>query len=218
MRILAVDTTTPCGSVAFLSGEAEGEVRLRPVENHSSRLVPAVVFLLEGLGLTPADVEAYVVATGPGSFTGLRIGISTVQGLALGTGRPCLGIPALDALAARMLGCAPCLVAMMDAWRGEVFTRVWDASGQPLGPAAVEPPESLLARVPDAAAFLGDGAVRYREQILTRRPRAVLPERGLFLAATLARLAAPRFTAGEGGPPELLRPLYLREAAIRRPA
>ena len=218
MRILAVDTTTASGSVAFLSGDAEGEVRLRPVENHSSRLVPAMAFLLEGLGLVPADVEAYVVATGPGSFTGLRVGISTVQGLALGTGRPCLGIPALDALAARMRGCAPCLVAVMDAWRGEVFTSVCDASGQPLGPALVEPPESLLARVPDGAAFLGDGAVRYREKILARRPRAVFPERDLFLAATLARLAAPRLAAGEGGPPEWLRPLYLREPDIRRPA
>jgi tRNA threonylcarbamoyladenosine biosynthesis protein TsaB len=218
MRILAVDTTTQRGSVALFAGDVEGELRQRSALGHSSRLVPAIALLLEGLGLEPVDVDAYVVATGPGPFTGLRVGIGTVQGLGLASGRPCLGISALEALAARMRGCAPYLVPVMDAWRGEVFSLVCDAEARPLGPPRVEAPESLLARVPEDVAFLGEGAERYRVEILARRPRAVFPERGLFLAATLARLAAPRLAAGEGRPAEELRPLYLRDADIRRPA
>lgn len=217
MRILAVDTTTARGSVALLAdGDVVAELRLASPEGHSSRLLPAVEFLLARLGLRPAEVDGFVVATGPGSFTGLRVGISTVQGLALGLGRPCLGLPALDALAARIKGMAPCLVALMDAYRGEIFGGVYDAEARLQGPLVAEVPAILLERVPPLAAFLGDGADRYRAEIRALRPLALFPDRSLFLAGTLARLAAPRFAAGEGVAPDALRPLYLREADVRK--
>jgi tRNA threonylcarbamoyladenosine biosynthesis protein TsaB len=195
-----------------------GEVRLASPEGHSRRLLPAVDFLLQSLGLRPGDIDAFAVTTGPGSFTGLRVGLSTVQGLALGAGRPCLGLSALDVLAARVAGAAPALVALMDAYRGEVYGGVYDAEGRPSAPASVERPEALVARMPEAAAFVGDGAQRHRELIASLRPRAVFPVRSLFLAGTLGRLAAPRLQRGEGVAPAALRPLYLREPAIRKPA
>ena len=217
--MLAVDTTTPRGSVALVSGgEVLGEVRLRSAARHSHSVMPAIAFLLEALGLGPAEVEAFAVAAGPGSFTGLRIGISTVQGLALASGRPCLALCALDVLAARMRGAAPCLVPLIDAYRGEVYAGVYDTEGRPLGSWRVEAPGSLVAGLPDDAAFLGDGAVRYRDQILGLRPLARFPGRSLFLAGTLGVLAEPRLQAGEGGPAEGLRPLYLRSPHIRPPA
>ena len=80
MRVLAVDTTTERESVALVSqGEVVGEVRLRRAEHHSRRLLPAIELLLQNVGVSPAEVEAYAVTVGPGSFTGLRVGISTVQ-------------------------------------------------------------------------------------------------------------------------------------------
>lgn len=218
MRVLGLDTTTSRGSVALLDGnELLGEVRLAAPDSHSGRVLPAVDFLLRGLGLEPVDLDAFAVAIGPGSFTGLRVGIGTVQGLALGSGRPCLGIPALDALAARIRGGAPCLVAMMDAYRGEVFAARYDGEARRQGPMLAEAPQVFLERVPELAAFIGDGAERYRAEILHRLPKASFPARSLYLAGTLARLAAPRLAAGEGIPPASLQPLYLREADLRKP-
>jgi tRNA threonylcarbamoyladenosine biosynthesis protein TsaB len=218
VRVLAVDTTTERGSVALAEDDTvRGEVRLLSPDGHSRRLLPAVEFLLGSLGLRPAEVEGFAVTTGPGSFTGLRVGLSTVQGLALGSGRPCLGMSALDVLAARIAGAATVTVAVMDAYRGEVYARVYDGAGRPSGPPSVEAPEALLARVAGGAAFVGDGVERYRELFLSR-PGAVLPARGLYLAGTLGRLAAPRLRAGEGTAPAELRALYLRAPDIRKPS
>lgn len=215
--MLAVDTTTERGSVALAEdASVRGEVRLACPDGHSRRLLPAIEFLLGSLGLGPRDVEGFAVTTGPGSFTGLRVGLSTVQGLALASGRPCLGMSALDVLAARVAGAAPATVAMMDAYRGEVYGAVYDGSGRPSGPPGVERPETLVARAPETAAFIGDGAERHRALIRSLRPRAIFPPRSLFLAGTLAVAAAPALARGEGVAPSELRPLYLREPDIRR--
>ncbi|HEV8254322.1 MAG TPA: tRNA (adenosine(37)-N6)-threonylcarbamoyltransferase complex dimerization subunit type 1 TsaB [Vicinamibacteria bacterium] len=219
MRVLAIDTTTACGSVAVVAGAAVlGEVRLTAEGGHSRRVVPAVEFLLGSLDLAPRDLEGYAVTVGPGSFTGLRVGISTTQGLALASGRRCLGFSALDVLAARIRGAAPALVAMMNAYRGEVFAALYDAEARPCGPPVVSAPEVFIERLPPRAAFLGEGAELYRSRILSLRPEAIFPERSRFLAGTLGLVAEPRLAAGEGSRPDELRPLYLREAEIRKPA
>jgi tRNA threonylcarbamoyladenosine biosynthesis protein TsaB len=216
--VLAVDTTTERGSVALAEGgELRGEVRLASPDGHSRRLLGAVEFLLGSLGLRPGDIDGFAVTTGPGSFTGLRVGLGTVQGLALASGRPCVGLSALDVLAFRVAGEAPATVAMIDAYRGEVYGAVYDRDGRPAGPAAVERPESLVARAPEEAAFFGDGAQRHRALIRSLRPRAVLPSRSLFLAGSLAAMSEAAFARGEGVAPGALRPLYLREPDIRLP-
>jgi tRNA threonylcarbamoyladenosine biosynthesis protein TsaB len=217
MRVLAVDTTTARGSVAVVEGDAvRAEVRLVSPEGHSARLLPAIATALESLRFGPADLEGYAVTVGPGSFTGLRVGISTVQGLALASGRACIGLPALDVLAALIVGTADTLVAMIDAYRDEVYAGVYDRAGRPMGPPFVAPPERAIEGVSGAAAFVGDGADRHRERIAARHEGALFPARELFLAGVLGRLAAPRLGAGEGVEPEALRALYLREADIRR--
>jgi len=217
VRVLAVDTTTARESVALAQGGfVLGEVRLQPA-THSVRLLPSVAFLLEGLGLSPADVDGYAVAAGPGSFSGLRVGISTVQGLALASGRPCVGLSALDVLAARAAGTADVVVALMDAYRGEVYGGIYDREGRPHGEPLAAPLTALLETVPGRAAFIGDGADRYRSEIAASRPEAVFPRRSLFLAGTLALLGETALSAGRGIPPSELRPLYLREASIRKP-
>jgi tRNA threonylcarbamoyladenosine biosynthesis protein TsaB len=215
--VLAVDTATPRASLALVrSGEVLGEIRLSSEASHSSQVLPAVEFLLDSLGVVPRAVEGYAVSLGPGSFTGLRIGISTVQGMALASNRPCLGVSTLDLLAVRIRGAAKSLVAVMNAYRAEVFGCLYDARARPLGPPSVETPERLLDRVPAAAAFFGDGAALYRTQIESACKGAVFPERSLFLAGTLARLAEVRLEGGEGVAPEQLRPLYVREPSIRQ--
>ena len=219
MRVLAVDTTTARESVALAEGGLVlGEVRIRAVDNHSTRLMPSIAFLLESLGMKPADVEGYAVAAGPGSFTGLRVGIGTVQGLALGSGRPCASLSSLDALAARAASSAEWIVAVMEAHRGEVFVGTYDAEARRRAEPVAAPLAALLERVPDGAAFIGDGAERYREQITAARPGAVFPRRSLFLAGTVAVMGEAVLAAGGGRPASELRPLYLREADIWKPA
>jgi tRNA threonylcarbamoyladenosine biosynthesis protein TsaB len=185
---------------------------------HSKRLMPAVAFLLDGLGLSAADVEGYAVAAGPGSFTGLRVGLSCVQGLALASGRSCLGLCTLDVLAARIAGAAPTLVAAMDAYRGEVYACVFDAEGRRRGEPMTALPETAFAGLPAGAAFIGDGAVRYRAEIRAQVPDARFPSRSAFLAGTLGLLAEPVLEAGGGVAPAALRPLYLRGTGAAAPS
>jgi tRNA threonylcarbamoyladenosine biosynthesis protein TsaB len=217
--VLAVDTSTDRESVAVVrGGEVLGEVRLRAGDGHSRRVLPAVDFLLGGLGLGPRDLMGFAVTQGPGSFTGLRVGLSTVQGLALAAGTPCIGLCTLDVMAARVAGRAACVAAMMDAYRGQVFGALYDGAGRLVSERVAEDPRAFLARLPEEALVIGDGARRYAELVAEVRPRVAVARDDLFLAGTLGRLAAPLLAAGEGVPPGELRPLYLRGADIRPPA
>src|SRR5262249_49790136 len=163
-----------------------------------------VAFLLDGLGLAAPGLGGFAVAVGPGSFTGLRVGIATIQGLALGAGLPCVGIPALDVLGERGRGAALHVVALMDAYRGEGFGAVADAGARLVGERRVASPDAFLAGVPPEAAFLGDGVAKHREQIAAACSGARFVDRSLFLAGTLARLGVRRIGAGEGIAPDQL--------------
>ncbi len=216
MRVLALDTATERESVALVDGGVvRGEIRLLAPDAHSRHALPAIAFLLQSLSVAPRDVDGYALTIGPGSFTGLRVGLGTVQGLALASGRPCLGVCTLDALAARIAGAADRLVAVMDAYRGEVFSAVYDRDGRSLGEPVRGAPEALAEHVPDGAAFVGEGALRYADVIRAARPRAAFPSVELFLAGTVGRMAEPRLAAGQGVAAGALRPLYLRDADIR---
>jgi tRNA A37 threonylcarbamoyladenosine modification protein TsaB len=121
-------------------------------------------------------------------------------------------------IAARVAGEGETLVALMDAWRDEVYGAVYDADARRLAGPVVETPEAFLARVPaEGAVFAGDGARRYRERIARVRPTAAFSRRSLYLAGSLARLAEPRLMGGEGVGPEALRPLYVRGADAKLP-
>lgn len=216
MRVLAVDTTSARGSLAVVEGdEILGELRVSAPTGHSTRLLPGIAFLLDSLGLAPSDLDGFAVTSGPGSFTSLRVGMATVQGLALGAGRPSLSVSALDVLAARIAGSADTLVALMNAYRGDVFAGFYDRDARPRGPAVLAAPGGIVERCPADSAFVGDGVDPCREAILAGVTGAVLVDRSLYLAGTLGRMAARRLAAGEGEPPDQLRPLYIREADVR---
>lgn len=219
MRIVAVDTTTPGGSVALWEdGEARAEVRVVAADRHSRWLVRAVELVVEGPGLTAKDVDAWAVATGPGAFTGLRVGLSTVQGLALASSRPAVGLSSLDVLATLACGSAATIVVLVDAFRDEVYAGVYDGAARPAGPCSVGPVEGVLERLTGPVAFVGNGAGRFRARIQSRLPEATFPFYDPWLAVALARLAAARLAAGERMDPAALRPLYLRGADIRKAA
>lgn len=214
MRILAVDTTSALGSVALVEGLVlVGEAQLTGADTHSVHLLPAIERLLTVFGIDPMGVDAFAVAVGPGSFTGLRVGLSTVQGLALAAGRPCLGVCVLDVFAAAAGGTA---VALRDAFRGEVYWAEYDASGRPCAAPRVGPIDEVLRHVSGDASFVGDAVATHRAAITQRFPEARFPSFPAFLAASLGLWAEPRLRSGLGSGPESLRPLYVRGADFRK--
>jgi tRNA threonylcarbamoyladenosine biosynthesis protein TsaB len=218
VRVLAVDTSSPRGSLAVAGPEGVlAEARVVTADGHSRWLLPAVAALLQGLGLEAGGLDLFAVTTGPGSFTGLRVGLGSVQGLALASGRPCVGVPTLDVLAASAAGSSGTIVALIDAFRGEVYSGVYDAAGSLRGGRTVGPLAAVLEGLPTGAAFVGDPAREQREAVLKAVPGAVFPDWARFLAPTLAAVAVRVASGGGTVSPSELRPLYLRAADIRPP-
>jgi tRNA threonylcarbamoyladenosine biosynthesis protein TsaB len=220
--ILAVDTTTRRGSIALLdAGEPIAELRFESEASHSQRVMPGIAFLMQSLELRAEDIDGYAVALGPGSFTGLRVGIATVQGLALARGTPCFGASTLDILAHRVRGAAETLVTAMDAHRGELYVGVYGRDAEAREPPRVISPDQLrTAWVSSggAPALFGDGVERHRAALRKSYPEALFPERSLFLAGTLGRMAAPILAEGGGCGPTDLAPVYVRAPTISRAA
>jgi len=214
MLVLALDTTTRLGSVALRRDGALLEVETGdPALTHGQRLPGDVMRLLQRQRLHPADVDLFAVASGPGSFTGLRIGIACMQGLAFANRRQVAGISALDALRATVHESAQ-VAAWMDAQRGEVFSALYEGDDCIDGPSA-EKPEDVLARwrrrlSDDAIIFVGDGALHYAKTIGQFFADAAIPESVPSLAPTIATLAEAQSTAGLTTSPDAIRPLYVR--------
>ena len=215
MRVLAVDTTSPRGSVAVAGPEGVlAEARIVATEGHSRWLLPAVEALLGGLGLSASALDLFAVTTGPGSFTGLRVGLGSVQGLALASGRPCVGLPTLDVLALAAAGSSGTIVALVDAFRGEVYSGVYDAIGSLRRPFGVSPLAAVLPGLPHGTAFVGTPALDHREAIRAAAPGAVFPASVDFLAAPLAKAALRLAASGNTVSASGLRPLYLRGVGV----
>lgn len=125
--VLGIETATPHGSVA-LYGEkgVVGELILLNERSHSEKLLPSIDILLKTVGLTPSDLSAVAVSKGPGSFTGIRIGVAAAKGLALSLGIPLYGIPSLEVLATNAAPGRGLVRPVIDARRREIFTALYD--------------------------------------------------------------------------------------------
>ena len=217
--LLTLDTSTPAGSVAISRGEhLLGEVLLETGANHTDRLLQTIHQLLADLGLGVGEMDAFGVVLGPGSFTGLRVGIATVKGLALATGRPAAGVSSLATLAAGLPFVRFPVCALLDARKKEVYAGLFDCRHgrpQPLEAEVAVPPERLLARLTADTVFVGNGAEVYRTLIIRHLgPHAHFAPWPLVAprAALAALLVLDRLRAGEGGGGEALLPRYLRLA------
>ncbi len=168
MLVLALDTTTRAGSAALVrDGAVLVEQPGDPARTHGQRLPLDLMRLLDRAGARLDDVDLFAVAAGPGSFTGLRVGIATVQGLAMAGNRRVVPVSALEALARAGGNGVDPVAAWMDAQRGEVFAALYAPDGASLliDPSS-EPPERTIGRwLPNLTGrerFIGDGASRYR--------------------------------------------------------
>lgn len=126
MKILALDTTAAVASVALCDDETLlGEITLNHGNTHSESLLPSIEFLLRRFPLTPKEIDLFAVSQGPGSFTGVRIGISTIKGLAFGTDTPCIGVSTLEALALNLCDTDGLVCPVMNARRQQVYTALF---------------------------------------------------------------------------------------------
>ncbi len=225
MLILAVDTTTPGGSVALLDEVALlGEANLESAATHSARLFRSIDFLLGALGKDIKDVDAFAVAAGPGSFTGIRIGVGAVKSLAFASGKPVAPVSTLLALASKLASDATPLVGpLLDAKKGEIYAGLFEARDGDLVeivPQGAYDPEAFFARLPAgrAIAFAGSGVTAYRAGIVARvGDQARFPERSRFIAAEVGRIGAGLLRVGKGVDAASLEPLYFRRSQAEEP-
>jgi len=217
---MAVETSTLAGGVALLDGERLiGEYLLDVRVTHSERLMPAIDRLLRDAGWTTASLEGLAVAVGPGSFTGLRIGLSAVKGLAWALGLSVAAVPTLDALAASLpfaaLPVCPVLRASKNEvycsryqWDGATMRREWDYLALS--------PEALASRLSEPTILLGDST----HVVTSRHARVAPPHRRMPSAAAVGVLGLARFHAGQVVSAGELSPFYLRppEAELKRRA
>ena len=217
---MAVETSTLAGGVALLDGERViGEYLLDVRATHSERLMPAIDRLLRDAGWTTASLEGLAVAVGPGSFTGLRIGISAVKGLAWGLGLEVAPVPTLDALASLLPFAALPVCPVLDARKNEVYCSLYHWDGATMSREweyLAIAPEALSARLTGPTILLGDGA----HAIASRHARLAPPHRRLPAASAVGALGLARFRAGQVVSARELSPFYLgpSQAELKRGA
>ena len=216
MRLLFVDT---CGAMAGVAvadgGKILAESNLILDRRMSARLLAVIQSLLTETGMTVADLEGIGVACGPGSFTGVRIGMATVKGMALAAGVPVAGVSSLALLAANLPHARYNVCALMDARKQEVYAGSFRCESIPvaISPETVLPPGLLLDGIMERTIFVGDGATVYRELIADRcgdLATFVPPFSNYPRGACGVTLTRAAFLAGKGMTPEQLESVYIR--------
>ena len=220
--LLAVETASRRASAALLRGaELLAEERAAAGRNGAESLLPCIDAVLTAARLELAAVAGFALSIGPGSFTGLRVGLATVKGLAFGIGRPVAAVPTLAVLARGAPPSADPVVALLDAQRGEVYAAHFPPGGaEPAEPVeAVYTPDELAERLPERCLLVGEGVALCGERLRELRgPGVALGPSGDPRAADVGRLGQQLLDGGGGRDAAELVPRYVRraEAEVRR--
>lgn len=228
MKILALDTSTPSGSVALLEGDRIiAEWTLSSAQTHNRRLLLSIDSLLRLPPWQIEQIDLFAATVGPGSFTGIRIGLTTAKTLAWSLDKPFVGIVSLDALAAPFRFTQYPVCALIDARKKEVFSAVYQPQYPDQGPTMqtdyhVGPPEGVISRVKEPTIFCGDGWLLYRDlfrEALGPLAMSAPAPLNVIRASFVGDLARMKFLAGKTEDSMMSVPLYIRpsEAELRYP-
>jgi tRNA threonylcarbamoyladenosine biosynthesis protein TsaB len=216
--LLAVDTSTTWIGLALYDGvRVLGEMTWQTQNHHTIELSPGVRELMDRCGVRNADLQALGVATGPGSFTSLRIGLALVKGMALALRIPVVGVPTLDILAAAQPAREAQMAAILQAGRGRLAMAWYDlhnGAWQARGAAKVTTAEELVLQLNKPTLVVGELSAAERQILARRRKNAILasPARSLRRPSFLAEMAWERWRAGQVDEVVSLAPIYLHVA------
>lgn len=219
MHLLSIETSTPRSSVALADQDRTlVSASLGIGQRHGEFLAPAIRFCLDQAGLEARDVTGVAVGTGPGLYTGLRVGIATAKTFATALRLPVVGLSGLDVLAFQMRHSRRLICATLDARRKELFWcfyRCAPGGVQRQTELRVGSPDKLIGEIQAAGEeclVVGDGGLKYGDKFREVNAELAGAEHAYPEAADLATLASPRFIREETQRPESLEPLYLRQA------
>lgn len=214
--LLCVDNSTMYGSVAIISGDGcLSEHTLISRITHSKRLLSSIATILQECELGWDDLDGLAICLGPGSFTGLRIGLTTIKGICMATGLPLIGISSLEALASQLPHCTMNICPILDARKQEVYGAIYQTSTgtlKTLMEPVVIPMEELATAINEPTIFIGDGVPVYTEQIQQLGENGILGSPQLIFprAAAVGTLALSQFAAGHFLDPASASPIYIR--------
>ena len=214
MKTLAFDTSTKYLSIALLDeGSVIAEYHEEAGIRHSEILIPTVKSLIEKAAWQIPDIELVCVGLGPGSFTGLRIGVAAVKGLAAVLGCKVIGVPTLDAIVLNYKGEELFVAPVLDAHKGKVYSSVYEHAGGQFNRSTeylLVTVEELTEEIPDRTFFFGNAIDKYRD-VLDRSDACVYSEEMDWYprAADIGILGIEKFLKQGSDDPEQLDPLYL---------
>ncbi len=218
--ILSIETATGCGSVSLTRGGVTdgrilAEATSHPEITHSRRLLGSVDWIMQAAGVDWTDLHGVAISLGPGSFTGLRIGMAAAKGIVLATGVPLLGVPTLDGIALACPVIDRPLCCLLDARKQEIYAACYrpDRNGfpQPVGPVEVVAPQTFADRIHDPILLAGSGVAVYHDifstipGVICLSPALTNPD-----AARIGFLGADQLARGEVLDPSLAAPMYVR--------
>lgn len=218
MRILAIDTSTRVGSIALVEGpllKAQNILDIRAT--HNQRLLPGIERILTDAGWSLDDLDGFAVSLGPGSFTGLRIGLSIVKGLAWATGKPLVGVPTLDGLAANVSFVPYMICPILDARKGEIYAALYRQGDEGIPERLTSymaiKPEEMLALISETTVIIGDGLLSHGDYLRRELGNLLVlapPHLSVIHASSLAWLGWHRLRSGEFEDVSSCTPLYVR--------
>jgi tRNA threonylcarbamoyladenosine biosynthesis protein TsaB len=215
--MLAVDTSTSQAGLALYDGRVQAEMLWSAGRNHARQLMPAIEETLGRLGLRPSDLGAIAAARGPGSFTGLRVGLAVARGLQFALGVPLYGVGSLDVVAAGLAPAGPAaspwpIRAVLDAGRGRFATASYRLEGEEsvqAEPIVGVDLDGLVDLVAEPCAIVGDLTDEARERLATRGARVASPAASVRRPAVLAEIAWRAWMRGDPPTSDAGEPIYL---------
>ncbi len=219
MKVLGVDTSTMTAGIGIVEeDEILVEVKFSVKITYSEILLSCIDQALRNAGLRMDDMDGFVISIGPGSFTGLRIGLSTLKGLSFATGKPLASVASLDALAYLSLYCRYPVVTMLDAKKNQVYAAIYETKDGELKRESdylVIDVEELAKLISHRAVFVGPGAKLYQEkliELLGDKACFSLAEQSLPSGAIVALLGSKKLISGQSEDVTNLEPMYLRKS------
>jgi len=217
--ILAIDTSSDNASLALLQGDAVlAEANWRCEQNHTVELMPHLARLLEEAKADIKSISCVIVARGPGSFNGLRVGISTAKGLTFSLGIPVIGVSSLEEVAYEHAGSGLPVCAIFNAGRGEIAAAIYqrqDNKWRQLVAEHITTIDALCSEIAAKTIFCGEFSSQVAGELKKQlKENAVIAATGPHRARLLAELGRQRFDAGNYDNVATLQPLYLRRPAI----